>query len=49
MKRANKILLIVFLVSSIVLGIGYAAIQNINLKISGSAIATAADDSFRML
>ncbi len=46
MKRTNKIILTTVLVAVLILGIGYAAIQNITLNITGSAEGTASDANF---
>ena len=49
MKRTNKIILISVLVSLLLLGIGYAAIQNITLSISGFAELEAKADNFKVI
>ena len=41
--------LIIVLVAIIVLGIGYAVIENITLTINGSATATANDANFKVI
>ena len=48
MKKTNKIVLISVLVSLLLLGIGYAAIQNITLSISGFAEVGAKAENFNV-
>lgn len=46
MKRTNKIVIIMLLVAVMLLGIGYAAIQNITLNINGTASADPTQSNF---
>ena len=49
MKRTNKIILTVVIVAMLLLGIGYAAIQNITLNISGTASADPSQSNFKVM
>ncbi|MBR3613572.1 MAG: leucine-rich repeat domain-containing protein [Clostridia bacterium] len=49
MKKTNKIILTVAIVAVLLLGIGYAAIQNITLNISGSAAADPSQSNFKVM
>ena len=46
MPRTNKILIVIILVAVMLLGIGYAAIQNITLNITGTATADPSQSNF---
>ena len=46
MKKTTKMVVMILFVSLILLGIGYAAIQNITLKVTGKAIATPDQSNF---
>ena len=46
MRRTNKILIAILLISIMLLGLGYAAIQNITLNITGTAIANPSQSNF---
>ena len=48
MRRTNKIILMTLMISLLLLGIGYAAIQNITLSISGYAEVGAKADNFNV-
>ena len=48
MKKTTKIVAVSVLAAIILLGIGYAAIQNIELTITGAATAAAADSNFKV-
>ncbi|MBR3613574.1 MAG: leucine-rich repeat domain-containing protein [Clostridia bacterium] len=49
MKKTNKIILASSIVAVLLLGIGYAAIQNITLNISGSAAADPSQSNFKVM
>ena len=49
MKKTTKIIIIVFVVALLLLGIGYAAIQNITLNISGTAAADPSQSNFKVM
>ena len=49
MKRTNKIILTATIVALLVLGIGYAAIQNITLNINGTAAADPSQANFKVM
>lgn len=49
MKRTNKLIIAALLVIMLLLGIGYAAIQNITLNISGTASADPAQAAFKVM
>ena len=46
MSNTSKILLVTIIATSILLGLGYAAIQNITLSIEGTATAAADQSNF---
>lgn len=48
MKRKNTYVGLVLLLAVLMLGIGYAAITNIDLKIGGSAKAVVSDENFKV-
>ena len=48
MKRTNKIIVTLVLVVALLIGIGYAAIQNITLNIEGKAEAEISQDNFKV-
>ena len=48
MKRTNKIIIGAIIISILLLGIGYAAIQNITLNISGTAKADPSQSNFKV-
>ena len=48
MKKTTKILMLLLIVSLLLLGIGYAAIQNITLNISGTATADPSQSNFKV-
>lgn len=49
MKKTNKIIIGVILIAVMLLGIGYAAIQNITLNISGTAKADPSQSNFKVM
>ena len=49
MKKTNKIILTVFIIAILLLGIGYAAIQNITLNITGTATADPNQANFKVM
>ncbi|MBR3613573.1 MAG: leucine-rich repeat protein [Clostridia bacterium] len=49
MKKTNKIILASSIVAVLLLGIGYAAIQNITLNISGTAAADPSQSNFKVM
>ena len=49
MRKTNKILLVSFFIAILLLGIGYAAIQNITLNISGTAAADPSQANFKVV
>ncbi|MBR3614132.1 MAG: leucine-rich repeat protein [Clostridia bacterium] len=49
MKRTNRIILTVVIVAMLVLGVGYAAIQNITLNITGTAAADPSQSNFKVM
>ena len=49
MKKTNKIILTVAIVAVLLLGIGYAAIQNITLNINGTAAADPSQSNFKVM
>ncbi|MBR3614723.1 MAG: leucine-rich repeat domain-containing protein [Clostridia bacterium] len=49
MKKTNKIILASAIVAVILLGIGYAAIQNITLNINGTAAADPSQSNFKIM
>ena len=49
MRRTTKIILIVFISALLLLGIGYAAIQNITLNILGTASADPSQSNFKIM
>lgn len=48
MKKTTKILMLLLIVSLLLLGIGYAAIQNITLNISGTATSDPSQSNFKV-
>ena len=48
MSNTSKILLVTIIATSILLGLGYAAITNITLNIAGTASATADSGNFKV-
>ena len=46
MRRTSKIILVTIIATSILLGLGYAAISNITLTVSGTAAASAVQSNF---
>ena len=46
MRRTNKIIIAILLISIMLLGVGYAAIQNITLNITGTATADPSQSNF---
>ena len=48
MRKTSKIILVTIIATSILLGLGYAAIQNITLNITGTAAAQASQDNFKV-
>ena len=49
MKKSNKIIMTVVIVAVLLLGIGYAAIQNITLNIAGTASADPSQANFKVM
>lgn len=49
MSKTNKIILMGFVIIMLILGIGYAAIQNITLNISGTASADPSQENFNVM
>ena len=48
MSKTSKIILITIIMTSILLGLGYAAIQNITLNIAGTAVADPNQSNFKV-
>lgn len=48
MKKTSKIIMLSLVVAALLLGIGYAAIQNITLNISGTATADPSQTNFKV-
>ena len=48
MSKTSKIILVTIIATSILLGLGYAAIQNITLNISGTAAANPSQSNFKV-
>ena len=48
MRKTSKIILITIIATSILLGLGYAAIQNITLNITGTATGVINQDNFKV-
>ena len=48
MRKTSKIILVTIIATSILLGLGYAAIQNITLNISGTAAANPNQENFKV-
>ena len=48
MRKTSKIILVTIIATSILLGLGYAAIQNITLNITGTAAAQISQDNFKV-
>ena len=48
MRKTSKIIIVTIIATSILLGLGYAAIQNITLNITGTAAAQASQDNFKV-
>lgn len=48
MKKTSKIIMLTLVVAALLLGIGYAAIQNITLNISGTATADPSQTNFKV-
>ena len=46
MRKTSKIILVTIVATSILLGLGYAAIQNITLNVTGSAAAAVSQENF---
>lgn len=49
MNRQKKIILGIILVAVLLMGVGYAALSATNLKITGTASATANEDNFKVV
>ena len=49
MKKTNKIIVTVIIVAMLLLGVGYAAIQNITLNINGTATADPSQSNFKVM
>ncbi len=49
MKKTNKIIVTVIIVAMLLLGVGYAAIQNITLNIEGTATADPSQSNFKVM
>ena len=49
MKKTNKVIIISVIVAVLLLGIGYAAIQNITLNIAGTAAANPSQSNFKVM
>ncbi|MBR3614952.1 MAG: hypothetical protein IKL55_07240 [Clostridia bacterium] len=49
MKRTSKIIIAIIIVAVLLLGIGYAAIQNITLTIAGTAAADPSQSNFKVM
>ena len=49
MKKTTKVIIIAILVAVLLLGIGYAAIQNITLNIAGKATADPSQSNFKVM
>lgn len=49
MRKTTKIILITIIIATILLGIGYAAVQNITLNISGTAAADPTQSNFKVM
>lgn len=49
MKSNGKIVALAVVLAALTIGVGYAAIQNINLVVSGTASATTSDANFKVL
>lgn len=49
MRRTNKMLLALIIVAMLLLGIGYAAVQNITLNITGTATADPSQANFKVM
>lgn len=48
MNNTSKIVLITIIVTVLLLGLGYAAIQNITLNITGTAVAETKQENFNV-
>ena len=48
MRKTSKIILVTIIETSILLGLGYAAIQNITLNITGTATGITSQDNFKV-
>ena len=48
MRKTNKIIVVTILVAMLLLGIGYAAIQNVTLNISGTVAADPSQSNFKV-
>lgn len=49
MRKTTKIIIITIIIATILLGIGYAAVQNITLNISGTAAADPSQSNFKVM
>ena len=49
MRKTNKIIVVVIIVAILLLGIGYAAIQNVTLNIAGTAAADPSQSNFKVM
>ena len=49
MKKTSKIILLMIVMAILIIGIGYAAIQNITLNISGTATADPSQSNFKVM
>ena len=49
MSKTNKLIIVALLAATLLLGIGYAAIQNITLNISGTAAADPSQSNFKVM
>ena len=49
MRKTNKIIISVVIIIFLILGIGYAAIQNVTLNIAGTASADASQSNFKVM
>ena len=49
MRKTNKIILFTLIIVVLLLGVGYAAIQNVTLNIAGTASADASQSNFKVM
>ena len=49
MRKTNKIILTIIILSMLLLGIGYAAIQNVTLNITGTVSADPSQSNFKVM